>query len=326
MIDSHLHLWDLPSRNLADTGRSVEQDGARPYSWLGPQHGALFRSFGEAEAQQTIAGTGVSAAVLVQADDTLADTEYMLAVADRNDWVLAVVGWIPLEHPGQAAAALERFTKNPKFRGVRHLVHNDPRDNFLELPEVRDSLKLVAAKGLTLDIPDAFPRHLGRAADLAGAIPELTVVLDHLGKPPLGTARFSDAGPEADPGLDIWRREFRALAGLPNAVAKVSGLYLPGTEYTAQALRPVWEEALASFGPRRLMIGMDWPVSTLGAPYQRTLDVLLELAEELDGADRQAFLEGTAKRTYGTHQGYRNHQAESMPEPATTSKEEGVKA
>ncbi|MGX9899392.1 amidohydrolase family protein [Arthrobacter sp. SA17] len=126
---------------------------------------------------------GVSGAVLVQADDAISDTEFMLAAADRNDWVLAVVGWIPLEHPGEADAALERLGQNPKFSGVRHLVHNDPRDNFLALPEVRESLKLLSAKGLTLDIPDAYPRHLQRAVDLARDLPELTVVLDHLGKP-----------------------------------------------------------------------------------------------------------------------------------------------
>ncbi|WP_457964230.1 amidohydrolase family protein [Arthrobacter sp. D1-29] len=322
MIDSHLHLWDLQSANQPlETGRSLEQDGAaRPYSWLGPQHGALFRSFGEAEAQQTISDAGVSAAVLVQADDTLADTESMLAVADRNDWVIAVVGWIPLEHPEQAAAALERFARNPKFRGVRHLIHDDPRDNFLELPEVRESLRLVADRGLTLDIPDAFPRHLGPAADLARDLPELTVVLDHLGKPPIGANGGPEAGAEANQGLDRWRREFRALAGLPNTVAKVSGLYMPGTEYTAETLRPAWDEALANFGPERLMIGMDWPVSMLGAPYQRTLDVLLELAEELDAAGKHAFLEATARHIYGTQH------TEDMPESATTSKEDEVRA
>jgi L-fuconolactonase len=238
--------------------------------------------------------------VLVQADDTLADTEFLLATAERSDWVLAVVGWIALEQPDLAGAQLELLGRHPKFRGVRHLVHDDPRDNFLELPEVRESLKLVAARGLTLDIPDAYPRHLQRAVKLARDIPELTIVLDHLGKPPLTNA-FAGvlAGGGEDPGLDRWRREFRALAELPNTVAKVSGLHLPGLEYTAEALRPLWDEAVAAFGPERLMIGMDWPVSTLGAPYSRTLEVLLELAADLDMADRHAFLEGTAARTYG---------------------------
>jgi len=315
MIDSHLHLWELRLRDDLHP-RDVPDS---PYAWLGPQHGPLFRSYGEAEARETLMDAGVDAAVLVQADDTLLDTESMLAAADRNDWVCAVVGWIPLEHPDQAGAALERFGRNPKFRGVRHLIHNDPRDNFLELPEVRESLQLVAAKGLALDIPDAYPRHLGRAADLARDLPELTVVLDHLGKPPLASAPASDNS-AAGSGMERWRREFRALAESPNAVAKVSGLHLPGAEYTAGVLRPLWEEALASFGPQRLMIGMDWPVSTLGAPYRRTLEVLLELAGDLDAASRQAFLEGTAMRTYGLQE------PAPRPESATTTKQEGVKA
>lgn len=313
MIDSHLHLWELTpeARQSGDPGTL-----RRPYSWLGPQHGSLFHSYGEAEAHETLVDAGVRGAVLVQADDTLADTEFMLAVADRNDWVLAVVGWVPLEHPALAKAALDRLGQNPKFRGVRHLVHNDPRDNFLELPEVRESLKLVADRGLTLDIPDAYPRHLHRATTLARDLPELTVVLDHLGKPPF-SASVAAGDKEAGFEWERWRGEFRALAQLPNAVAKVSGLHLPGLDYTATAVRPIWEEALASFGPERLMIGMDWPVSTLGAPYRRTLEVLLELAADLNPASRHAFLEGTAVRTYGLR---------TPPEPATTSKQDEVKA
>jgi L-fuconolactonase len=294
MIDSHLHLWELPAADET-TGNTPR----RPYSWLGPQHGSLFRSYRAAEAQETLTDAGVRGAVLVQADDTLADTEFLLATADRSDWVFGVLGWIPLERPDLVDAQLELLGRNPKFRGIRHLVHNDPRDNFLELPQVRESLKLVAAKGLALDIPDAYPRHLQRAVSLAHDLPELTVVLDHLGKPPLTDDVL--AGEGMSPDLERWRQEFRALAELPNTVAKVSGLHLPGLEYTPEALRPLWEEALMAFGPERLMIGMDWPVSTLGAPYRRTLDVLLELAADLDIADRHAFLEGTAVRTYGLH-------------------------
>ncbi|WP_120520369.1 amidohydrolase family protein [Arthrobacter celericrescens] len=280
MIDAHLHLWELTP-------------GA--YSWLGPQHGALFRTYTAEEAESVLAasgvpGVGVKGAVLVQADDTLADTEAMLAVADSNPWVLGVVGWIPLERPADAETQLARFTAHPRFRGVRHLVHNDPRDNFLDLAPVRDSLRLLATQGLAFDVPDAFPRHLGATVRLARDLPELTVVLDHLGKPPLG------AGTEP---MARWRTDFRALAEQPNTVAKLSGLHLPGVPYTAAALRPLWEEALEAFGPERLMIGGDWPVCTLGAPYERTIGALLELLGELADAERQQVLEGTAARVYG---------------------------
>ncbi|MBT2587718.1 amidohydrolase [Arthrobacter sp. ISL-95] len=280
MIDSHLHLWTL---DTFVTG------GVRHYSWLGPQHGALFRSFGEDEARETLDAAGVRGAVLVQADDSVADTESMLAVAERNPWVFGVVGWIRLDAPAEAAEQLHRFTAQPVFRGVRHLLHDDPRSDFLDLPTVRDSLTLVAQRGLTLDIPDAFPRHLDSAVRLAREMPELTVVLDHLGKPPL-----------ADPQLmDSWRANFMAFGREPNSVAKLSGLYLPGAEYTAESLRPLFESALEAFGPERLMIGCDWPVSTLGAPYGRTLDVLLELVSTLSPSEQDLVLEETAIRVYG---------------------------
>ncbi|MFI2566435.1 amidohydrolase family protein [Paenarthrobacter sp. NPDC018779] len=280
MIDAHLHLWSL---DTFVTG------GVRPYSWLGPQHGALFRSFGEDEASEVLAAAGVRAAVLVQADDTLADTESMLAVAGRQPWVLGVVGWIRLDSPGEAAGQLDRFAANPVFRGVRHLVHDDPRDDFLDLPSVRESLGLVAGRGLAFDVPNAFPRHLGATVRLAQELPGLTVVLDHLGKPPLGD-------PDA---MELWRTEFSALGSTGNAVAKLSGLHLPGVEYSADSLRSLFGFALDSFGPDRLMLGSDWPVSTLGAPYGRTLDVLLELVSTLSLHEQAAILEKTAIRAYG---------------------------
>ena len=280
MIDSHLHLWTL---DTFVTG------GERPYPWLGPQHGALYRSFGEDEALETLKAAGVRAAVLVQADDTVADTDSMLAVAKRNPWVLGVVGWVRLDSPDECASQLDRLTAQPVFKGVRHLVHDDPRADFLDLPAVRESLALVAQRGLAFDVPDAFPRHLGSTVRLAGELPELTVVLDHLGKPPRSDASL----------MDSWRTDFLALGRQPNTVAKLSGLHASGLPYTSEALRPLFDTALDAFGAERLMIGGDWPVSTLGAPYGRTLDVLLELVSALSPSEQDLILEGTAIRTSG---------------------------
>ncbi|MCP2048495.1 UNVERIFIED_ORG: L-fuconolactonase [Paenarthrobacter nicotinovorans] len=280
MIDSHLHLWTL---DTFVTG------GERPYPWLGPQHGALYRSFGEDEALETLKAAGVRGAVLVQADDTVADTDSMLAVATRNPWVLGVVGWVRLDSPDECASQLDSFTAQPVFKGVRHLVHDDPRADFLDLSAVRESLALVAQRGLAFDVPDAFPRHLGSTVRLARELPELTVVLDHLGKPPRSDASL----------MDSWRTDFLALGRQPNTVGKLSGLHASGLPYTSEALRPLFDTALDAFGAERLMIGGDWPVSTLGAPYGRTLDVLLELVSALSPSEQDLILEGTAIRTYG---------------------------
>jgi L-fuconolactonase len=271
-IDAHLHLWDLQ--------RSA-------YSWIAPELGPLHTTIPAERAEAELRAAGVAHVVLVQAEDSVTDTEFMLEVAGAHDWVAAVVGWVQLDDPALAAAQLDRFTGDPAFRGVRHLVHDDPRDDFFALPSVRTSLGLLAERGLPLDVPDAWPRHLTATAELAGALPGLTVVLDHLGKPPHGK-----------PDFPRWREAFAAVAARPNTVAKVSGLQVAGETFTVAGIRPAWETALELFGPDRLLWGSDWPMTLLTAGYAGTWDVMSRLVGELTAEEQNKILAGTAQRVY----------------------------
>lgn len=272
VVDAHLHVWDLSSGG---------------YGWLRPQHGVLYASFGPEEAERELARAGVSSAVLVQADDTEADTSYLLDVADRFDFVAGVVGWVQLDDPGRAQDQLDGYGSHPAFCGVRHLVHDDPREDFLDLPEVRRSLRTLSTHGLPFDVPDAWPRHLPGVVRLAADLPDLTVVVDHLGKPPRGR-----------PDFEAWAGTLRDVARRPNTVAKISGLQVEDQPLTASALRPVWETALEAFGPSRLMYGGDWPMTVPAGGYQRTWEVLSELVGELTDSERASVLAGTATATY----------------------------
>ena len=216
-IDSHLHLW---------------KPAPGKYSWLTPAHGALYNTFTAAQARETLSAAGVDQAILVQADDTAADTETMLCTAAAHDWIVGVIGWLPLEDSAATADFLEQWGASPAFCGVRTLIHDNPRADILELESVRKSLGLVAQAGLPFDVPDAFPRHLGQVADLARALPELTVVIDHLGKPPRGGTAES---------MKLWQQQLAAVAARPNTVAKVSGLNTGGAEFSANALNQVWD-------------------------------------------------------------------------------------
>lgn len=271
-IDSHLHVWDL---------------GVSEYAWLGPQHGPIFRTFSPEEAVAELEAAGVDGAVLVQAEDSLRDTEHMLAVADRFPQMVGVVGWVQLDDPAAAVRQLDRWQQHPRFCGVRHLVHNESRADYLDLPPVRASLAELARRGLAFDVPDAWPGHLARVEGVARDLPELTVVVDHLAKPPRGTDRFED-----------WRHTLEAVAAQPNTVAKVSGLYTDAAPHTVEALEEVWELALAAFGPDRLMWGSDWPVAVLAGGYAEVTGVLWELAGRLSEPERDALLGGTASRVY----------------------------
>lgn len=281
VVDAHLHLWRLP-----------RGPGDSPYAWITPRLGELHQDFEADRAERELGAHGVHRAVLVQADDTLADTAAMLAVAEAHPFVEAVVGWVPLDAPEAAATMLSRWCSHPAFKGVRHLVHDDPREDFLDLPEVRESLGLLAGSGLPLDVPDAFPRHLAQVGRLVEELPALTVVVDHLAKPPLahgpGSAQFAR-----------WERELRRVAAAPGAVAKVSGLRIPGASYDLATLRPALDVALDAFGADRLMYGGDWPMTVPHGGYGPTLAVLGQWAAGLEPAAAAAVWSGTASRVYG---------------------------
>jgi L-fuconolactonase len=271
-LDAHLHVWDLT---------------VNTYPWLGPQHGLLYTSFSPEQAQRELAASGVGSAILVQAEDSVEETEYLLDIADHHDWVAGVVGWVPLEEPDVAAATLERFGRHPRFCGVRQLVHDDPRPDVLDLPSVRASLRHLAAAGVPLDVPDAWPRHLEQAGRLAEDIPDLVLVIDHLAKPPRGL-----------PELAEWRTQMARVARNPVAVAKVSGLRRAGATYSVEALRPVWEAALELFGPERLMFGSDWPMTVPEGGYRPTYEVLAALVGELSADEQRSVMGDTARRVY----------------------------
>jgi L-fuconolactonase len=271
-VDSHLHVWDLSRGG---------------YDWLGPGHGVLYRSFPPEEAAAELAAAEVGSAVLVQADNSTADTDYLLAVADRFPFVAGVVGWVALDDTASATKQLDRYADHPRFRGVRHLVHIDPRDDFLALPAVRDSLRLLAERNLPFDVPDAWPRHLAAVADLADAMPELTIVVDHLAKPPRGTDE-----------LAAWSRAIRAVAARPNTIGKVSGLQMPGQPFTTDALRPILEVALDAFTPTRLAYGGDWPMTVPSGGYQAHWQVVAALLDELSATERDEVRHATATRVY----------------------------
>jgi L-fuconolactonase len=265
VVDAHLHIWDLERSD---------------YAWLPPDH-PLHRTFTPEQAQAELEAAGIASAVLVQAEDSERDTELMIEAAARHPWIAGVVGWVRLEEPPVDEAQLELLC------GVRHLVHDDPRDDFLLLPTVRQSLRQLAERGMPFDVPDAWPRHLAATADLAAALPELRIVVDHLGKPPFGGEDW-----------DRWRATLAQVAAHPNTVAKVSGLQVPDRAFTPEQARPAWDVALELFGPERLMWGSDWPITVLVGGYGHAWEVMSSLVAELSPDEQERILSGTARSVY----------------------------
>lgn len=285
VVDAHLHLWDLTTGD---------------YTWNTAALGPVHASFDAAAAQDTLTAAGVDRAVLVQAADTVGDSERMFAAAAARAWVAGVVAWVPLDDPPAASALLDRWAATGRLCGVRQLLHDDPDPDRLDAPAVRATLALVAERGLPLDVPDAWPRLWPALLRLLDDVPGLTVVLDHLGKPPLG---LDAGGRPADPdGFEAWRRGLREVGAHPAAVAKLSGLdaaLADGVRPDRASLAPLVDAALGAFGPGRLMFGGDWPVSLGHAPYADVVAATRASLDDLADAERFAVLGGTATRVYG---------------------------
>ena len=273
VIDAHLHLWD--------TGRLR-------YEWLRrPENTAINRTFGFDDFKSRAVASGVDRAVLVQADDSDADTDAMLEVAAAHPEIAGVVAWVPLDRPAEAAARLDELKNHPAFSGIRTLIHDQPDPDWLLRPEVGEGLALLEQRGIPFDVIAVLPRHLAHVPVLSERYPALRMVLDHLAHPPLGGT-----------GTGEWRTLIAAAASNPLVCAKVSGLYPPHQDWTADDLTEVAEFATGLFGPERLMFGSDWPVAELSGGYAKVRTELARLFAQLSPAGREAVLGGTAARVY----------------------------
>ncbi len=277
IIDSHQHFWDL---------EHVE------YPWLVPAFGPIYRTFLPEELAPQLRAAGVDRTVLVQSANSFADTDAMLAQARTVGWIGAVVGWVPLEDPTAAAAALdERYLAQPVFRGVRHLNHNEADPDWLIRPNVLDGLRVLEQRHMVFEVVAVYPLHLGHVPTLARACPDLRIVIDHLAKPPI-----------ASRDLSAWKRDLSAAAAYPNVAAKISGLNTAAdwATWSAADLVEAIGHAIDAFGVERLMFGSDWPVAILAGDYQRvwteTGHALTSLG--LSEPERAAILGGTAARIY----------------------------
>ena len=275
IVDGHHHVWDLRVR---------DQDWIR-----GSEMAAIARSFSMDDLRPHAGAAGVTATVLVQTVAAAAETPEMLSLAAADLLVAAVVGWTDLTSAGVAdeLAALRSGPGGGWLRGIRHQVQSEPDPDWLRRPDVLAGLRAVAAAGLCYDVV-VLAHQLPAATFAAAAVPELTLVLDHAGKPAIGTG-----------DLKSWARDVRALAAQPNTVCKLSGLVTqaaPGTPPAAFA--PVADVILSAFGAQRVMFGSDWPVCLLASDYAGVVGLAETLVSGLSDAERWAVFAATAARVY----------------------------
>jgi L-fuconolactonase len=272
-IDAHQHFWLY---NASDHG------------WIDESMASLRRNFLPADLKPELERTGFTGTVLVQVRQTLEETRWLLDLAAEHPIITGVVGWVDLRSE-ELREQLEMFAANPKFVGVRHIVQSETDDEFLLRPEFLRGVSLLSAFGLAFDLL-IYHRHLPVAIEFARRVAQLRIILDHLAKPTI-----------RDHLLHPWTENLRKLADCPNVCCKLSG-YLTEADWhhwKPEDIAPYLDVAFECFGADRLMIGSDWPVSTLAASYAQSLDVVQTYLEMFPAEVREKVLGGNAVRFYG---------------------------
>jgi L-fuconolactonase len=272
-IDAHQHFWRY---------------SAKEYGWIDDRMAGLKRDFLPADLAPLLAATGFVGCVAVQARQTLEETNWLLDLAEQNDFVKGVVGWVDLCSP-ELPEQLERFAGHRKLKGVRHLVQDEPDDDFLLRHDFRMGVAKLAEYDLAYDLL-LYPRHLPVAVQFVREFPEQRFVLDHIGKPQI-----------ADCLMEPWARDLNELAKFQNVHCKLSGMVTETRwkQWRAKDFRPFLDVVFAAFGTQRLMIGSDWPVCTLSGEYAVVMGAVIEYLNGLPTQGREMVLGRNCAQFYG---------------------------
>lgn len=272
VIDAHHHFWRYDP---------VE------YGWIGADQTVLQADHLPADLRPQLLAAGVDGVVSVQARTTLAETDWLLSLADEHSWMKGVVGWFPLTDPA-VGGELDARNDHPKLVAVREILQGQP-ESVLADPALDRGLAEVERCGLVYDLL-IYHDQLEPAIALVDRHPDLTMVLDHIAKPAI-----------RDGEVEPWKSLLRELAARERVACKLSGMVTEAdpAQWSIEQLRPYAEIVLEAFGPERVMFGSDWPVCRLGVEYaawRRTVDILVS---DLSADERARVMGGTAIEWYG---------------------------
>jgi len=272
-IDTHQHFWSY---------------NAREYAWMGPGMESLRRDYLPPDLAPLLKVSGVDGTVAVQARQTLEESTWLLELADQYSFIRGVVGWVDLRSP-RVDEDLAKLSRHRKFRGVRHVVQDEPDDQFMLREDFVRGIGRLKKFGLTYDLL-LYARHLPAACELVQRFPEQPFVLDHISKPLI-----------KDRKLEPWATDIRRLAAFPNVTCKISGMVTEADwkNWKPADFEPYLDVVFGCFGTQRLMVGSDWPVCTLAANYADVIQIAADYISKLSKDEQAAVWGRNARRFYG---------------------------
>lgn len=270
-IDSHQHFWTY--------------DAVR-HAWITDAMSAIRRDFRPSDLQPVLAKHGFDGCVYVQVDQTEEETRQMLSIADNNDFVKGIVGWVDLRSPN-LASRLDHFSEHAKLKGFRHIVQAEG-PGFLLQPEFINGVKQLGDRKFTYDLLVYHPQ-LEESLGFLKQIPNTKIVIDHIAKPGI------TAG-----DIDQWKKHMTAIAAFDNVWCKVSGMVTEANwqQWRYEDFVPYLDVVVKAFGTDRVMYGSDWPVCLVAATYDQQLSIVTNYFESFSPSEKQKVFGGNAINFY----------------------------
>jgi L-fuconolactonase len=274
VIDCHHHVWWLDKF---------------PHTFAPSWGTSLNRDFTPDDMRPELQAAGIDGTILVQSLDNHDETLHYLDVADRTDFIRAVIGWLPLADPPACGRAIDALKDRKNFAGMRHLIVYEKDPRWLVQPKVQEGLELLSDAGLVFEAITNTKEQMDTVLETAARLPELSIVLNHLGRPPV---------PEK--GFEPWASQMVRAAAFPNISVKLSvgGDLAWRWKWSTSEMRRYSDHVLQYFGPQRVMAGSNWPVVLLSGRFQEVWRGLEDLLSGLDAAVRAAVLGGAAETIY----------------------------
>lgn len=251
---------------------------------------SIRRDFLPGDLLPEIETAGIDGTILVQARQTLEETDWILSLADRHSFIQGVVGWVPLAD-SHVERDLERFAAHPKLKGVRHVLHDEPDDFYMLRSDFNAGIRLLPKFDLVYDLL-IFERHLPQAIEFVDRHPQTTFVIDHVAKPRI-----------REHALSPWRENIMEISRRENVFCKVSGMLTEAhcRNWKPEELQPYFAIVLEAFGPKRLMFGSDWPVLLVAGSYADWVNLVGEAISALSSSEQEWVMGRTATQVYRLH-------------------------
>ncbi|MEN9909615.1 MAG: hypothetical protein RLZZ540_2764 [Bacteroidota bacterium] len=272
IIDSHQHFWIYE---------------AEKHAWIDDDMKVIRKNFLPEDLKIVYQENNIDGSVVVQADQTLTETDFLLDLAKKNDFIKGIVGWVDLRD-SDIDIVLKYYSKFPKLKGFRHVVQGEADHNFMLRPDFLNGIAALEKYNFTYDIL-IFPHQLGAALELVRRFPNQKFVIDHIAKPYIKDGFYAG-----------WVTLMKVISNQKNVYCKLSGMTTEAdyNNWTPEQIEPYMQVVLDAFGANRILFGSDWPVCLVAGNYTKTKELVTNFIAKLSFEEQAAIMGGNAMQFY----------------------------